>query len=64
MCASARSWSYDNVKTYDIMPIPPKKVKKMEKRIVDGEEKEVEVEVEVYEERKRLFLFPPTRISP
>ena len=46
------------------MPIPPKKVKKMEKRIVDGEEKEVEVEVEVYEERKRLFLFPPTRISP
>ncbi|KAF8903121.1 hypothetical protein CPB84DRAFT_1814750 [Gymnopilus junonius] len=60
---NTRSWSYDNVKTYDIMPILPKKVKKTEKRIIDGEEKEVEVEVEVYEERKRLFLFPPTRIS-
>jgi hypothetical protein len=46
------------------MPIPPKKVKKMERRIVDGQEKDVEVEVEVPEERKRLFLFAPTRISP
>ncbi|KAF8964359.1 hypothetical protein BDZ97DRAFT_1816100 [Flammula alnicola] len=60
---NTRSWSYDNVQTYDIMPIPPKKVKKMEKRIVDGEEREVEVEVEEYPERKRLFLFAPTRIS-
>ncbi|PPQ67724.1 hypothetical protein CVT25_009328 [Psilocybe cyanescens] len=60
---NTRSWSYDNVKTYDMMPIQPKKVKKVEKVVVDGEEKEVEVEVEVYEERKRLFLFAPTRIS-
>ncbi|KAH9480313.1 hypothetical protein JR316_0006911 [Psilocybe cubensis] len=60
---TTRSWSYDNVKTYDMMPIPLKKVKKMEKRIVDGVEVEEEVEVEVYEEPKRLFLFAPTRIS-
>ncbi|KDR82793.1 hypothetical protein GALMADRAFT_134348 [Galerina marginata CBS 339.88] len=61
---NTRSWSYDNVKTYEIMPIPPKKVKKMEKQVVNGQEKEVEVEVEVFEERKRLFLFAPSRISP
>ncbi|KAF8158369.1 hypothetical protein B0H34DRAFT_674786 [Crassisporium funariophilum] len=58
-----RSWSYDNFKTYPIMQLPPKKVKKMETQIIDGEEREVEVEVEVVEERKRLFLFAPTRIS-
>ncbi|KAF9483376.1 hypothetical protein BDN70DRAFT_799946 [Pholiota conissans] len=61
---NTRSWSYENVKTYDIMPMKPKLVKKKEKRIVDGEEVEVEIEVEEYPERKRLFLFPPSqRIS-
>ena len=56
---TARSWSYDNVKTYPIMELPPKKVKKLETQIIDGEECQVEVEVEVHEERKRLFLFAP-----
>jgi hypothetical protein len=54
---AARSWSYDNVKTYPIMPIPPKKEKRIEKRIVDGEEVDIEVEVEVFAPLKRLFLF-------
>jgi hypothetical protein len=59
---NTRSWSYDNVVTYDIMPVPPKKVKKMEKQIqiIDGEEVEVQVEVEVYEPLKRLFNFAPS----
>jgi len=56
------------VKTYDIMQVPQKKVKKMEKQIelVDGEEVEVEVEVEVFEPLKRLFNFAPSmsRMSP
>lgn len=64
----ARSWSYDNVKTYDIMQVPQKKVKKMEKQIqlIDGEKVEVEVEVEVIEPLKRLFNFAPSmsRMSP
>ncbi|KAJ7288188.1 hypothetical protein C8J57DRAFT_1214392 [Mycena rebaudengoi] len=47
-----RSWSYDNVRTYPIMPMPPL----VEKRIVDG----VEVEVEVPRPCKRLFTFAPT----
>jgi hypothetical protein len=57
---TARSWSYDNYITYPVMPFPPKKVKQMQKRIVDGKECEVEVEVEVVEERKCLFKFPPS----
>jgi len=62
----ARSWSYDNVKTYDIMQVPQKKVKKTEKQIqlVDGEEVEVEVEVEVIEPLKRLFNFAPSMSPP
>jgi len=56
---TARSWSYDNVKTYPIMELPPKKVKRLETQLIDGEECQVEVEVEVHEERKRLFLFAP-----
>lgn len=61
--SAARSWSYDNVQTYDILVIP-KKVKKVVKQVVDGVEQEVEIEVEEYPERKRLFLFPPSqRIS-
>jgi hypothetical protein len=47
-----------------MMPLIPRKVKKVEKQVIDGEEQEVEVEVEEYPERKRLFLFPaPQRIS-
>jgi hypothetical protein len=42
------------------MQLPPKKVKQMQKRIVDGKECELEVEVEVVEERKCLFKFPPS----
>jgi len=42
------------------MQVPPKKVKKIETQIIDGEEHEVEVEVN--EEPKRLFLFAPTVI--
>jgi hypothetical protein len=52
-----RSWSYENFKTYPIMPFSPKE-KRLEKRIVDG--REVEVEVEVEQPLKRLFLFPPS----
>ncbi|EPQ54588.1 hypothetical protein GLOTRDRAFT_116440 [Gloeophyllum trabeum ATCC 11539] len=52
-----RTWSYDNLLTYPAMPLPVKKVKRKERKIVDGEEKEVEVEVDVCEP-KRLFLFP------
>ena len=50
------------MKTYDIMQVPQKKVKKTEKQIqfVDGEEIEVEVEVEVIEPLKRLFNFAPS----
>ncbi|KAM6494233.1 hypothetical protein JOM56_010594 [Amanita muscaria] len=55
-----RSWSYENFKTYSIMPVPAKKEKKMEKHIVDGQEVVVEVEVEVEQPLKRLFLFPPS----
>ncbi|PPQ81460.1 hypothetical protein CVT24_001449 [Panaeolus cyanescens] len=59
-----RSWSYDNLKTYPIMQLPPKKIKKTERQLIDGVEQDVEVEVEVYEERKRLFLFAPsTRVT-
>ncbi|GLB45833.1 hypothetical protein LshimejAT787_3200040 [Lyophyllum shimeji] len=63
----SRSWSYDNIKTYPIMRLPPKTriEKRKEKRIVDGAEVEVEVDVEVQieEKVKRLFLFSaPTTV--
>ncbi|KAH7921766.1 hypothetical protein BV22DRAFT_1018699 [Leucogyrophana mollusca] len=63
---TARSWSYDNMKTYPVMPMasPPKREKRMEKRIVDGKEKEVEVEVEIVQPLKRLFLFNGKETSP
>lgn len=54
----ARSWSYDNFRTYPAMCPPPKKEKRKEKRLVEGVETEVEVEVEVQQPLKRLFLFP------
>jgi hypothetical protein len=54
-----RSWSYDNLVTYPIMRLPPKKEKRVEKRFVDGVETAVEVEVELpMPPMKRLFLFP------
>ena len=46
------------------MQLPPKKEKRMEKRVVDGKEVEVEVEFEVFPERKRLFLFPGKSALP
>ncbi|THH14136.1 hypothetical protein EW146_g6155 [Bondarzewia mesenterica] len=53
-----RSWSYDNVLTYPIMPMPKRKEIRFEKHVVNGETKIVEVEVEVQPQMKRLFLFP------
>lgn len=38
----ARSWSYESVTTYPILTLPPKKVKRLEKRVVDGVEQQVE----------------------
>ena len=58
--STAQSWSYDNFNTYPVMQLPPKKVKQMQKQIVDGKECEVEVEVEVVEERKCLFKLAPS----
>ncbi|KAF9521941.1 hypothetical protein CPB83DRAFT_900097 [Crepidotus variabilis] len=57
-----RTWSYDGVTTYPIMQLPPKKITRIERRVVDGEECDVEVEVEVYEKKKCLFLFAPTTV--
>lgn len=55
---AARAWSYDNLKTYPVMQLPPRKEKRLERQIVDGVEVDVEVEVEVVQPFKRLFLFP------
>ncbi|KXN88254.1 hypothetical protein AN958_07713 [Leucoagaricus sp. SymC.cos] len=53
-----RSWSYDNLRTYDMMPFPSKKEKRTDISIVDGKEVRMEYEVEVQQPIKRLFLFP------
>jgi len=53
-----RSWSYDNVTTYPVMPMPPRKEIRYERRVVDGVTTVVETEVEVQPQLKRLFLFP------
>jgi hypothetical protein len=58
-----RSWSYDNLKTYPVMQLPPKKEKRIETRMVDGRAVDVEVEVEVVRPMKRLFLFPGKETS-
>ncbi|KAK7048487.1 hypothetical protein R3P38DRAFT_1867416 [Favolaschia claudopus] len=50
-----RSWSYDNVRTYPVMVMPPLK----EKHLENG----VEVEVEVSRQRRRLFTFEPIPIA-
>ena len=55
---TARSWSYDNVTTYPVMPMPRRKEIRYERRVVDGVTTVVETEVEVQPELKRLFLFP------
>lgn len=44
--------------TFPILQLPPKKEKRIERRVIDGEERDVEVEVEVVQPLKRLFLFP------
>jgi len=54
----ARSWSYDNVTTYPVMPMPRRKETRYERRVVNGVATVVETEVEVQPELKRLFLFP------
>lgn len=61
----ARLWSYyDKPRTYLIMQLPRKIVKRMERQIIDGVEVKVEIEEVVDEPRKRLFLFPtPIRCS-
>ncbi|KAH9980328.1 hypothetical protein BGW80DRAFT_1454822 [Lactifluus volemus] len=53
-----RSWSYDNMITYPVMPMPPRKEFRYERRVVDGVTTVVETEVEVQSQQKRLFLFP------
>ncbi|KAI9510578.1 hypothetical protein F5148DRAFT_1274687 [Russula earlei] len=55
---TARSWSYDNVTTYPVMPMPRRKEIRYERRVVDGVTTVVETEVEVQPQLKRLFLFP------
>ncbi|KAI1790195.1 hypothetical protein LXA43DRAFT_891550 [Ganoderma leucocontextum] len=55
-----RSYSSETF-TYPIMRVAPKKEKRMERRLVDGVEREVEVEVLVEEPIKRLFLFGGAR---
>ncbi|KAF7298912.1 hypothetical protein MIND_00839200 [Mycena indigotica] len=51
-----RSWSYDNVRTYPVMPLPTIK----ETRIVNG----IPTVVEVARTQKRLFTFADTVLSP
>ncbi|CAK5284085.1 unnamed protein product [Mycena citricolor] len=51
-----RSWSYDNQRTYPVMPMPPVK----EVRIVNG----VQVEVEVPRPLKKLFTFAEIPVNP
>ncbi|KAH9179186.1 hypothetical protein EDB89DRAFT_779708 [Lactarius sanguifluus] len=57
-CVETRSWSYDNMTTYPVMPMPPRKEIRYERRVVDGVTTVVEMEVEVQPQTKRLFLFP------
>src|SRR5712691_4288270 len=56
--STARSWSYDNMTTYPVMPMPPRKEIRYERRVIDGVTTVVETEVEVQPQMKRLFLFP------
>lgn len=53
----ARSWSYDNLMTYPVMQPPRRREKRIQKQVVDGEERDVEVEVEITQSFKQLFLF-------
>ncbi|KAH9924692.1 uncharacterized protein BXZ73DRAFT_103531 [Epithele typhae] len=57
-----RTWSYASEKyTYPIMRVAPKKVKRIERQVIDGVEQDVEVEILVEEPIKRLFLFGGAR---
>ncbi|KAM5535015.1 hypothetical protein V8D89_011388, partial [Ganoderma adspersum] len=58
--ARTRSYSSETF-TYPIMRFAPKKEKRIERRLVDGVERDVEVEVLVEEPIKRLFLFGGAR---
>jgi hypothetical protein len=49
---SERSFSHGSL--YDLMPLPTKREKRIEKQVVDGVEVEVEVEFEVMQPLKRL----------
>lgn len=49
--------------TYPVMTPAPKKEKRVEKQIVDGQLKEVIVEVELEQPFKKLFLFPGKQSS-
>ncbi|TFY67259.1 hypothetical protein EVG20_g4010 [Dentipellis fragilis] len=53
-----RSWSYENVMTYPVMPMPKRKEKRFERKVIDGVPQVIETEVEVEPQMKRLFLFP------
>jgi hypothetical protein len=55
--ASARSWSYDNLMTYPVMQPPSRREKRIQRQVVNGEERDIEVEVEVTQSFKQLFLF-------
>jgi hypothetical protein len=59
MSLSARSWSYDNFKTYPMMQLPETRI---ERQIVDGVEKDVQVQV--MQPTKPLFLFAEKEVSP
>ncbi|KIM89163.1 hypothetical protein PILCRDRAFT_2441 [Piloderma croceum F 1598] len=52
-----RSWSYDNLMTYPVMQPPRRREKRIQKQVVNGEERDIEVEVEVTQSFKQLFLF-------
>jgi hypothetical protein len=47
------------VRTYPVIPLPPKKEIWVVKEFINGEERDIEIEVEIYEEPKKLFTFAP-----
>lgn len=61
--AELRSWSYDGVLTYPVMPMPRTKriEKRKETRVIEGQAVDVEVDVEVVEPLKCLFYWEPKR---
>ena len=61
--STAHSWSYDNFKTYHIMQLPPKKVKQIQRRIINSEERVIKVEVDNIQPWKQLFIFVPSLLQ-